>query len=151
MTNGAAWGVLVLRIVLGLVFIMHGYLAYAVLGPRGAAALVARMGFPTNTVLPLAWYLIVVHLVGGALIIVGLWTRVAAVMNIPIMASAVALLQWPQGFYMKAVVVDTAGGRAMPIGYEFSLLVLACTVAIALIGAGPFSIDRARTASGRRR
>ena len=56
MTNGAAWGVLVLRVVLGVVFIMHGYLAYAVLGPRGAAALVARMGFPTSTLLPLAWY-----------------------------------------------------------------------------------------------
>ena len=109
------------------------------------------MGFPTSTLLPLAWYLIVVHLVGGALIIVGLWTRVAAVLNIPIMASAVALLHWPQGFSMRAVVTDTAAGKAMPIGYEFSLLVLACTVAIALIGAGPFSIDRAGTASGRRR
>ena len=151
MTNGAAWGVLVLRVVLGVVFVMHGYLAYAVLGPRGAAGYLARMGFPTHTLLPLAWYLIVVHLVGGALIIVGLWTRVAALLNIPIMASATALLHWPQGFYMRAVVVDAAGGKAMMLGYEFSLLVLACTVAIALIGAGPFSIDRVRTAPGRRR
>jgi putative oxidoreductase len=151
MTNGAAWGVLVLRIVLGVVFVMHGYLAYAVLGPRGAEGYLARMGFPAHTLLPLAWYLIVVHLVGGALIIVGLWTRVAALLNIPIMASAVALLHWPQGFFIGAVVVDTAARKAMPIGYEFTLLVLACAVAIALIGAGPFSIDRVRTAPGRRR
>ncbi len=151
MTNGAAWGVLVLRVVLGVIFIMHGYLAYAILGPRGAADYLARMGFPASTHLPLAWYLIVVHLVGGALIIVGLWTRVAVLLNIPIMASVVALLQWRQGFYMKAVVVDTAAGKAMPIGYELPLLVLACTVAVALIGAGPFSIDRARAAPRRRR
>jgi putative oxidoreductase len=151
MTNGAAWGVLVLRIVLGLVFVMHGYLAYAVLGPRGAAGYLARMGFPTHTLLPLAWYLIVVHLVGGALIIVGLWTRVAALLNIPIMASVTALLHWPEGFYMRAVVVDPAGGKPMTLGYELSLLVLACTVAVALIGAGPFSIDRLRTGPRRRR
>ena len=150
MTNGAAWGVLVLRIVLGLVLVMHGYLAYAVLGPRGAAGYLVRMGFPAPTLLPLAWYLIVVHLVGGALIIVGLWTRTAALLNIPIMASATALLHWPEGFFMRAVVADTAGGKATTFGYELSLLVLACTVAVALIGAGPFSIDRARSAPGRR-
>ena len=146
MTNGAAWGVLVLRIVLGVILVMHGYMALMTYSPRGVGNLVVRMGFPAWTALPLAWYLIAVHAVGGALIVIGLWTRLAAVLNIPVMLSAVALLHWPQGFFMRAAVTD---GRGSVLGYEFSLLVLAATVAIALIGAGPFSLDGRRP--GRRR
>ena len=141
MTNGAAWGVFVLRIALGVILVMHAYLAVTTYGPRGAANLVVRLGYPAWTSLPLAWYLIVAHGVGGALILIGLWTRLAAVVNIPVMLSAVALLQWPQGFFMRAAVSD---GRASVLGYEFSLLVLAATVAIALIGAGPLSLDGRR-------
>jgi putative oxidoreductase len=146
MTNGAAWGVLVLRIVLGIVLVMHGYLAVTTYSPRGVAGLVTRIGYPAWTALPLAWYLIAVHLVGGALIVIGLWTRLAAVLNIPVMLSAVALLHWSQGFFMRATVTD---GRTSVLGYEFSLLVLGATVAIALIGPGPFSLDGRRP--GRRR
>jgi putative oxidoreductase len=146
MTNGAAWGVLVLRIVLGVILVMHGYTAFMTFTPRGVAGLVVRMGFPSWTAMPLAWYLIVVHAVGGALIVIGLWTRLAAVLNLPIMLAAVLLLHWPQGFLMRAMVSD---GRASVIGYEFALLVLACTLAITLIGAGPFSFDGRRP--GRRR
>jgi putative oxidoreductase len=146
MTNGAAWGVLVLRVVLGVILVMHGYLIFTAYGPRGAGTLVVRMGFPAWTALPLAWYLIVVHVAGGALIVIGFWTRLAAVLNIPVMLSAVALLHWSQGFFMRAAVTD---GRGSVLGYEFSLLVLTATVAIALIGAGPFSLDGRRP--GRRR
>lgn len=146
MTNGAAWGVLVLRIVLGAILVMHGYAAVMTFTPRGVAALVMRMGFPPWTAMALAWYLIIVHTVGGALIVIGLWTRLAAVLNLPVMLSAVALLHWPQGFFMRAAVAD---GRASVVGYEFALLVLAGTLAVALIGAGPFSLDGRRP--GRRR
>jgi putative oxidoreductase len=109
------------------------------------------MGFPDTVALPLAWYLIVVHAVGGALIIVGLWTRIAAVLNIPIMLCAVLLIHWPQGFFMKGVIIDAAAGRAATAGYELAFLVLGCTVAVALLGAGPYSLDSRRHAPGRRR
>lgn len=146
MTNGAAWGVLVLRVVVGIILVMHGYAALATYTPRGMSGMVLRMGFPAWTAMPLAWYLIIAHAVGGALIVIGLWTRLAAVLNVPIMLSAVTLLHWPQGFFMRATVTD---GRASVIGYEYPLLVLAATLAIALIGAGPFSLDGRRR--GRRR
>ena len=146
MTNGAAWGVLVLRVVLGVILVMHGYLALMVIGPRGIAGYVVRMGYPAWTSIPLAWYLIVVHGLGGALIVIGLWTRLVAVLNLPIIASAVALLHWPQGFFLRAVVAD---GRASVFGYEYTMLVLAALLAIALVGAGPFSVDGRRP--GRRR
>jgi putative oxidoreductase len=151
LTYGAAWGALVLRVVLGITFVMHGYAAFWLIGPRGIGGYVVRMGFPAFAALPLAWYLILVHSVGGALIVIGLWTRLAAILNIPIMLCAVFLVHLSQGFFVKGVIVDAAAGRAATAGYEFSLLVLGCTVAVALIGAGPYSIDRGRSAPGRRR
>ena len=151
MTKGAAAGVLILRVALGAILIMHGYLGYANIGPRGVGALIARLGFPPGVASPLAWYLFIAHTVGGILIIAGLWTRTAALLNAPILAVAVALLHWPQGFSMRAVVVDAAANKAVTIGYEFSLLVLACTVAVTLIGAGPLSLDWMRSEPSRRR
>jgi putative oxidoreductase len=150
MTNGAAWGVLVLRVVLGVVLVMHGYLAFAIIGVAATTEYMPRLGVPPALAVPLTWYLIVVHALGGALIVVGLWTRLAALLNVPIMACVVALLHWPQGFFMQGAIVDAAAGRARAIGYEFSLLVLACTVAVTLIGGGPFSLDRLRRARSRR-
>ena len=107
MTNGAAWGVLVLRIVLGVILVMHGSMVFSTYTPRGAASLVTRIGYPPWSALILAWYLIVVHVVGGALIVVGFWTRLAAVLNLPIMASAVLLMHLSQGFFMRGVVRST--------------------------------------------
>jgi len=146
MTNGAAWGVLVLRIVLGVILVMHGSMVFTTYTPRGMASLVTRIGYPPWSSLILAWYLILVHVAGGVLIVIGLWTRLAAVLNLPIMLSAVLMLHLSQGFFMRGVVAD---GRTSAVGYEFSLLVLACTIAIALIGAGPFSIDGRRPARRR--
>src|SRR5919108_5457928 len=108
MTNGAAWGILILRAALGVVLFMHGYLAFAILGPDAIAGYMPRMGFPAALATPLAWYLIVAHLIGGILIVVGLWTRLAALLNVPIMAGAVVLVHGSQGFYMKGRVVDAA-------------------------------------------
>jgi putative oxidoreductase len=150
MTNGAAWGALVLRVVLGIVFVMRGYAALAIVGPSAVAGYTIRMGFPPGIAPLLVWYLVLVHTIGGALIAVGLWTRVAAVLNIPIMLCAVLLLHWPQGFYLTGVIVDAPAGRTSVAGYEYALLVLACVVAVALTGPGPFSIDSKRHAPGRR-
>jgi putative oxidoreductase len=140
-TTAAAFGLLVLRLVLGVTLIMHGYVGYANIAPLGVSALVHRLGLPANATSPLAWYLLLAHTVGGALIVVGLWTRIAAAANVPIMMAAVAILQWPAGFSLKTGLAGAAG-KVNVIGYEFSLLVLACTVAIGCIGPGPISLDK---------
>lgn len=141
-----AWGATILRIVLGVIFVMHGYLGLNVLGPARVGGFVTGMGYPVATAPLLAWYLIVVHLAGGGLMILGLWTRLAALLQVPIMASAVFLLHLPQGFVMRGVIVDAAAGRAIAAGYEFALLVLVATLAVALLGSGALSVDRARAA-----
>ena len=151
MTTGAGWGGLILRCVLGVIYVMHGYLAYMVLWPRGVAAYVLRLGFPFGLTEPLAWYLIVVHTVGGIMLILGLATRVVALLNVPIMLCAIFVIHLPQGFFMKSVV-DTTSSQVVAVGYEFPLLVLGATLALALMGGGAFALDLMfRRPPGRRR
>lgn len=127
-----AWGTALLRIWLGVLFVMHGYLGAVVLGPDAIAGYTTRMGFPAASGIALGWYLIAAHLVGGALLVIGLWTRAAALVNVPVMASAVFLLHLPEGFFM------TGAG-----GYEFTLTVLVATLAVMLLGPGALSVDHA--------
>ena len=134
MRDPQAWGRALLRITLGVIFVMHGYLAYAG-GPRASASLIAKMGFPPEFSATLAWYLIIVHGAGGALMVIGYWTRVAAFAQLPIMVSAVAMLHWKQGF-------DSL---------QFPLLVLIATVAVVLLGPGTLAIDRTAGGGSRRR
>ena len=146
-----AWGTALLRIWLGILFVMHGYLGAAVLGPEAIAAYTTRMGFPAPAGVALAWYLIGAHLVGGALLVIGLWTRAAALVNVPVMASAVFLLHVPQGFFMTGIIVDAAAGRALAGGYEFTLTVLVATLAVMLLGPGALSVDHALARRGERK
>jgi putative oxidoreductase len=147
-----AWGPTVLRGILGLIYVMHGWLGAAVLGPEALAGYVVRMGYPPAVADLLAWYLIVAHLVGGALMLAGFLTRAAALAQLPIMASAVFFLHWPQGFFMRAVTVETPGGSATVAGgYEYDLLVLFATIALALLGPGALSVDAIRAERGHHR
>src|SRR5262249_43553067 len=98
---------------------------------------VARMGFPPALTAPLAWYLVLAHFAGGILLVVGLWTRWAALANVPIMASAVFLIHLKQGFFLRPAGTGVGG-------YEYALTVLAATVALVLLGSGAASIDGAR-------
>lgn len=141
MTDERAWSILLLRSMLGVIFIMHGYDMWAIVGPDGAAALITRMGFPPGRAGLWAWYLILAHTLGGILLILGLWTRLAALAQVPIMAAAVFLLHWSQGFFMREIVVDPATGRTAAAGYEYPLLVLVATLAVALAGPGALSLD----------
>jgi putative oxidoreductase len=136
-----AWGATLLRANLGVVYVAHGWYALG-LGLDAVAGYMPRMGFPVAAARWLAWYLLVVHLVGGALILVGLWTRLAAVLQVPIMMSAVFLLHLSQGFFLKALTVPSADGpRQIAGGYEYPLLVLVATLALALLGPGRLALD----------
>jgi putative oxidoreductase len=78
------------------------------------------------------------------MLILGLWARWAALANVPIMASAVFLLHWKQGFFMSARILDAVAGRAQAVGYEFALLVLVATTAQVFLGGGALALTRDR-------
>jgi putative oxidoreductase len=131
------YGATVLRLILGVIYLMHGYYALAVLGPSGSMAFVERLGLP----LPFlgGWYLIAAHLVGGATLVIGLWTRWAALANAVVMLGALVFVHLNQGFFIKALLVD---GKPQAAGYEYVLTLVGAAIAQALLGSGALAVTR---------
>jgi putative oxidoreductase len=124
-----SYGATILRVVLGVIFVMHAYYALFHYGIRGTIEFQRSLGLPAPEIG--VWYVVLAHGVGGALIIVGLFTRWAALVNLPIMAGAFFLVHLKQGFFM-----DKDGG------YEYVLLVLACDLALVFLGPGALALRR---------
>ncbi|PYO36054.1 MAG: LysR family transcriptional regulator [Candidatus Rokuibacteriota bacterium] len=124
-----SYGATVLRVFLGIIYIMHAYLVVFVFGPRGMAAYQAAKGIPFPEIG--TWYVIVAHGLGGICLILGILVRVAALVNIPIMVGALVFVHLKQGFFM-----------GKDGGYEYALLVLGATIAQALLGAGAFTLRK---------
>ena len=127
-----SYGATVLRVFLGVVYIMHAYFAAFVYGPYGPNGMIA---FQTAKGIPFpeigTWYLILGHGLGGICLILGILVRWAALVNIPLMAGAVFLVHIKQGFFMSK-----------DGGYEYALLVLGATIAQAFLGAGAFTLRK---------
>ncbi len=73
-----------------------------------------------------------IHIIGGAMLAVGFLTRLAALVQIPILAGAVFLIHWQGGLF--------SGSQS----FEFSALVLFLLVLVFLHGSGRWSIDHNR-------
>lgn len=124
------YGALVLRVVLGVVYIAHAYLALVVMGLAKAVEYQRAMHIPLPEIG--VWYMIVAHGLGGILLLLGLLVRWAALANIPIVAGALWFVHLQQGFFIF-------GSK---FGYEYVLVVLGATIAQALLGAGAFTLKK---------
>jgi uncharacterized membrane protein YphA (DoxX/SURF4 family) len=82
----------------------------------------------------LAHYIVFAHLLGGPLIVVGLFTRIVCAIQIPILLGAIVFVNYPKGFLSL--------GNHMEL--EVSLAVLITTIVFVVFGAGKFSIDERR-------
>jgi putative oxidoreductase len=125
------WGVLPLRLVIGLVFVMHGAQKLFGFGLAGTAGFLGSMGIPLPTVA--AAVLIAVELLGGLALVLGAGTRYVAA------ALAVEML-------VALLTVHLRAGFFVPDGMEFVLTLLAGCLTLVAVGAGPWSVDRARRA-----
>ena len=101
-----------------------------------------HMGYPAALGPALGWYMILAHGIGGLLLILGLFTRWAALAQVPILASAFFLYHIRQGFFLTGIVVDQGRGIVIAGGYEYILLILVATVTLVLAGGGVPSLDR---------
>jgi len=115
------------RIGVGWNLIVHGW-GKVLRGPAGQAVLLARDGWDFG--IPLALLLIFVELVGGICIALGLFTR--------FFAAGVAIEMGVLTFYQYF----SHGFSWLRTGYEYTLLWGVISLAIALRGGGPFSLDR---------
>src|SRR5512133_2328458 len=123
----SSFGLLILRLVVGVIFTLHGAQKLFQGGlPRFADSL-ARMGIPAPSVA--AVMVAMVEFVGGVLLMVGMLTRPAAARVALDMVVAIVGVHLPRGFF------NQAGGM------EFPLSLLAANVALVCLGAGAWSVD----------
>jgi putative oxidoreductase len=130
MSNGSNqhWGLTVLRVVVGGVFLAHGAQKVFIYGFHGVAGAFAGMGVPVPAVTSVLVAL--VELLGGAALIAGFLTRWAAILNGFDMLVAIMLVHMKNGFFN-------------PMGVEFPLTLLAACLVLAVVGPGAGSVDGA--------
>ena len=117
---------LILRLVLGAVFLAHGGQKLFVFGLDGVRGAFGQMGIPgAGLVGPLAAF---VEFFGGLAVLTGLLTRLAGLGLSLVMLGAIAFVHLPAGFFA-------------PKGFEFPLSLLGIAVSLAIAGAGRYSLD----------
>jgi putative oxidoreductase len=124
---------LVLRVVVGLLFVGHG--AQKLFGVFGGGGLEGTAGMFDNIGLRPGWLharaAATGEFLGGALIALGLFTPFAAAVLIGVMTAAIITVHAPNGIWNTNQ------------GYEFNLVMVAAVFALAGIGAGSWSLDNA--------
>jgi putative oxidoreductase len=127
-----------LRLLLGVVFFPHG--AQKVLGWFGGYGFNGTMSFFTGVLhLPalFAFLAIAVEFAGGIALILGLFTRVAALGIAVNMLVAVAMVHWQYGLFMNWA------GNQKGEGFEFHLLAIGVAVVLIIRGGGKWAADTA--------
>jgi putative oxidoreductase len=130
---GAYAGIL-LRTVVGAIYLFQAYLALFAATPRGLAAYIEKLGLQAHTILSVT--VIAVNGIGGALLIVGMWTRLAGWLNAAVLLIGLLTVYVRQGTLLKGTLVDAAIGRTWA-GYEYVALLAAATILLSVgVGGG---------------
>jgi putative oxidoreductase len=123
-------GLFFLRVALGALLFIHGYLKLSMGVP-------ALAGFFAQANIPLApfsaWFSALVELLGGGLLVLGLWTRLAALFVV-IEWVAVLLIRW---FLWKTPLISSQAA----IGWEIDLLIFASALAMLLHGSDKWALE----------
>ena len=115
-----------LRVYLGTGLFFRGL---ALLTTEGGLQLLLGTAEPGLGLTGLSVYITTAHLVGGALLAVGLYTRLAALVQLPILIGAVFLVHWHDGLLSANQ------------SFEFSALVLFLLILVFAFGSGRWSLD----------
>ncbi len=123
----APYAVLLLRVSMGILFIMHGfYLKVFVFTMAGASGFFESLGLPGW----FAWLVMFYETIGGLMLILGIYARpVAAILGVHLLVAAY-LVHWQAGW-----LFTSKGG-----GYEYPVFwAIACFV-LALMGDGSHAV-----------
>lgn len=119
-------GALILRLITGFTFFLHGLSKFQG-GIENTVGFFSSVGIPGF----LAYIVAIIELAGGALVILGLGTRIIGVLFAVVMLGAIFTVKLSAGF------MGTDGGA----GYEFDVALLAMSVSLALSGSSMLSLD----------
>lgn len=123
-----SWGLMLLRLVVGMIFLMHGGQKLS-MGFHNVAGFLGSLGIPLPTLAAIG--LTLVEFIGGIALILGLLTRYAAALLCVDMLVALIVYHAKNGFFV-------------PSGVEFPLLLLVANINLVLAGAGALGIDTLR-------
>lgn len=112
-----------IRIMAGVAFILHGLPKFENL--QGTQGFFASVGIPAD----LALLIGLLEVVGGTLLIVGLVTRITAILFTIEMICAILIVKAGNGFIGQG-------------GFEVDLLLMSIAISLALSGPGRVSIER---------
>ncbi len=117
---------LILRVVLGVIFLYHGYAKFG-MGTEAIAGFFGAVGIPmAGFFAPLVIW---VEMIGGVALILGVLTHWVSKLFVIISLVALFMVHIKNGFSIAQN------------GYEFILLILAASVTTMIMGAGKYSVD----------
>ncbi len=123
-TRLAPYGIFLLRVSLGVMFVAHALLKYLVFTMPGFEGFLGKLGFPAF----LAWPIVLGELVGGLAILAGFHGRLVSLALLPVLLGALAV-HAPNGWVFSA-----PNG-----GWEYPAFLALAGAAHALIGDGAFA------------
>ncbi len=133
MNNRYEIGALILRLVLGATFFLHG-LAKFQGGIDNIAGWFGNIGLPSF----LAYVIAIIELVGGIAMILGIGTRIVSVLFALVMLGAIVKVKIAAGFM----------GNGQMAGYELDLALMAMSVYLGMNGSRLLSLDNLLFRSG---
>ena len=130
-TTSGTWATVPLRLAMGVAFVGHGL--QKVLGSFGGPGIKQFTSFPApfSFMRPAALWMgaaAFAELIGGLLIVLGLFTRLGAFLIVCVMLTAIFGVLWPRFF--------------APEGMELALAFLGMALALLVLGGGQLSVDR---------
>jgi len=121
MNNKLAWSTLILRVVLGITFFLHGLDKFNA-GIGNTVGWFESIGLPGG----LAYAVALIELVGGILLVVGLGSKIVAALLAVLMLGAIFTAKLSMGFLN---------------GYELDIALFAMALFIAVNGSQLFAVD----------
>jgi putative oxidoreductase len=125
--RSTAMGLLVLRVALGVMFIAHALLKLWVFSLPGTAQFFQSVGLPGA----LAYMVFAAELIGGAALVLGIYSRQMALLLVPVLLGA-AWVHWPNGW----LFTNKNGG------WEYPVFLAAAALAHWLAGDGAYALKR---------
>ncbi|MHB8154430.1 MAG: DoxX family protein [Candidatus Omnitrophota bacterium] len=124
------WGILVLRLGIGVMFLAHGlqkaFGFFGGPGIKGFSQMLSGLGFAPA--IPWAYLAAYTEALGGIFLIMGLYTRSSAAMLLVLIVVAAIKVHLGKGFFLS-------NG-----GFEYTFVIAAACLSLILLGPGKFSI-----------
>ena len=120
-------GLLIGRVVLGVVFIAHGWQKFNENGMEATAQGFEGLGIPAPTLS--AYFTVAAEIIGGALLILGALLPLVGLALAGVMLGAMFFVHLDGGFFSRDG------------GYEYVLLLAAVSIAIGFSGGGALAVD----------